>query len=95
VKTKEITVGIGMKLNVGDYESIDPFISHTVEIEEGDDPDQVRANTHAAVRRELVWAADAYLQAVIDRRLANPSKADLASIAQAVQAALRSSNDVG
>jgi hypothetical protein len=42
MKTKKFVISRNIKLNVGEYESVNPSYGEEVLLEEGDDPDEVR-----------------------------------------------------
>ena len=59
MKTKEITVSMSRKHNLGNYENVDFFSSITVSVEDGDNPQEVYAYARSFVMRDvtLSWKA--------------------------------------
>lgn len=43
MKVTSVTYSLDATINIGDFENVKPSYSVTVEIEDGDDPDKVRA----------------------------------------------------
>ncbi len=68
MKIRSVTVGIAQRLNVGDFEGVEPSVSATADLEEGDDLNAVKAQLYQQVQREWCWFAQMLTQAVIERR---------------------------
>lgn len=60
MKTKELTVSMSRKHNLGNYENVDFFSSLTVEIEPGDNPQEVYAYARTFVMRDIALAYEAF-----------------------------------
>ncbi len=85
MKIKRLIVTRNVKLNVSEYESVNPTYGEEVILEEGDDVDAIRQETVARVNREykkMVWKE---LQEVHKRRVNERDEATEAVMTELIE----------
>ena len=53
MRIKRITVGKGLTINLGDWNSLKPSVSFEAELDDGDDPEMVREHLKQMVDEHL------------------------------------------
>lgn len=68
MQVMRIELGRDQRINLGDYESMAPTVAITVELEPGDDPEQVRSQLRSMVAQAYHEEAVAVAGETIQRR---------------------------
>lgn len=53
MRLRKITVGKALTVSLGDYNSVKPHIEYEAELDEGDDPEEVRRTLNEMVDQHL------------------------------------------